>query len=52
MTPVSYLSSRPDPWAVPRWRIDPCERRRIYGPIQPMESERGLIARLLARVLH
>lgn len=50
MIPVTYIGSRPDQWSVPRWRTDPCERRRIYGPIQPMEQEHGLIARLFERL--
>lgn len=52
MIPVTYRSSRPGAWAVPRWRMDPGERRRIYGAIRPMEDERGLIRRLLDRLLH
>lgn len=52
MVPVSYHSSRPEPWAVPRWRMDPGERRRIYGAIRPMAGERGLLGRLLDRLLH
>lgn len=52
MVPVSYHSSRPEPWVVPRWRLDPGERRRIYGAIRPMAGERGFIGRLLDGLLH
>lgn len=54
MEPISYNSRRPDTWAVPRWRSDPCERRRIYGPIQPMEEEHrhGFLDWLLGRTVH
>jgi hypothetical protein len=43
MVPVSYHTSRADPWAVPRWRVDPLERRRIYGPIHSMDEREGLL---------
>lgn len=52
MTPVTYHSSRPSTWAVPRWRLDPGERRRIYGAIRPLEREPGLIHKWLERLLH
>lgn len=52
MVPVTYHCSRPNTWAVPRWRVDPGERRRIYGAIQPMEREHGFIRRLLDRLMH
>lgn len=48
MVPVSYRHSRPDLWAVPRWKIDPAERRRIYGPIQPMDVQHGELGRCIA----
>lgn len=48
MTPVSYYRSRPDTWSTPRWKVDACERRRIFGPVRPMdEGDHGLLARLL-----
>ena len=52
MAPVTYRSSRSDTWAVPHWRLDPSERRRIYGPIRPMAREHGLLGRLIERLLH
>lgn len=52
MTPVTYHGSRPDPWAVPRWRLDPGERRRIFGPIRPMGYQPGFVRRLIERLTH
>jgi hypothetical protein len=52
MMPVSYQKSRPERWAKPRWVTDPCERLRIYGPIQPMEHEHGLLAWLRGHTRH
>ena len=48
MASLSYRTSRPDPWAVPRPYSDPSLRYRIHGPIQPME-EPGFFARLFGR---
>jgi hypothetical protein len=47
MTPVTYYRSRPDTWTVPRWKLDASERRRIFGPIQPMDEHQSILARLL-----
>jgi hypothetical protein len=37
MSSVKFRSSRPDPWFLPRAHQDPAQRRRIYGPLLPME---------------
>lgn len=29
---------------------NPCERYRVFGPIQPMEEDQGLLGRLLSRL--
>ena len=52
MIPVTYHNSRPDGWAVPRWRTDPSERLRIYGPIRPMEREHGFLGKLIDWLTH
>ena len=49
MVPASYHRSRPDGWTEPRWATDPGERRRIYGPIRPMEQKQGLLDWLFGR---
>ncbi len=48
MASLSYRSSRPDGWTVPRPHRDPSLRLQIHGPIRPME-EPGLLARLFGR---
>lgn len=40
-----YSCSRPDNWSLPRQVMDPCTRRKVYGPIRPMESP-GLFERI------
>jgi hypothetical protein len=40
-----YSCSRPDNWSLPRQAMDPCTRRKVYGPIRPMEAP-GLFERL------
>jgi hypothetical protein len=49
MTPASYRSSSSDSWSAPKAHIDPCRRRMIYGRIQPMDEDRGLLQRLFGR---
>lgn len=45
-TSLSYRSSRPDTWTMPRQPLSASERYMRHGPIQPMEEARGLLARL------
>lgn len=47
MTPVTYRSSRPDPWTMPRPFTDASQRYLKHGPIQPMTDERGFWRKLL-----
>lgn len=49
MSSLNYRSSRPDTWTNPRPYSDANMRRLKYGPIQPMDEERGLIWRLFHR---
>ena len=44
-----FRSSRPDVWTMPRPSSDPSARILAYGPIQPMEDERGIFSRLFFR---
>jgi hypothetical protein len=46
MTPVSFRSSRPDSWTVPRPFTDASQRYMSHGPIQPMQQERAFWRRL------
>jgi len=39
-------SSQHSAWAMRRGSLDPCTRRMIFGPVQPME-EPSLLTRLL-----
>ena len=48
MASLSYRSSRPDRWVMPRPHRDPSLRYMIHGPIRPME-EPGFWARLFGR---
>lgn len=48
MVSLSYRSSRPDRWAVPRPYRDASLRYMTHGPIRPME-EPGFFARLFGR---
>ena len=48
MSRLSFHSSRPDNWNVPRPYQDPSLRLMRHGPIQPME-EPGFLARFLGR---
>ena len=49
MIPTSYRSSRMDSWSAPRPHSDPNTRYRVYGPIRPMDEDRGLLWRLFIR---
>jgi hypothetical protein len=49
MTMRCFRSSRPDTWTLPRPYSDPGSRMMKFGPILPMEEERGLLSRLLFR---
>ena len=46
MSGLTYRSSQPDRWTLPRPHQDASLRHMIHGPILPME-EPGLLARLL-----
>jgi hypothetical protein len=48
MTQLTYRSSRPDGWILPRPHSDPSLRRMKHGPIRPMH-EPGLFERLFGR---
>jgi hypothetical protein len=48
MPGLSYRSSQPDRWIMPRPYSDASLRRHVHGPIQPME-EPGFLARLFRR---
>lgn len=45
MSGLSFRSSRPDTWVVPRPYSDPSQRLLKHGPIRPMQ-EPGFLARL------
>lgn len=49
MIPMSFRSSRPDSWVVPRPHTDPNLRYLKHGPIRPMDEDRSLLSRLLFR---
>jgi hypothetical protein len=49
MTSLNYRSSRPDSWTVPRPYSDVSLRRMKFGPIQPMDEDRGFFWRLFHR---
>jgi hypothetical protein len=46
MSAYTFRSSRPDHWVSPRPTRDPALAAAIHGPLQPMDAEQGLIARL------
>jgi len=48
MSKLSYRTSRPNSWAVPRPPLDPSIRLSRFGKIQPME-EPGLLSRLFRK---
>ncbi|BBC71873.1 conserved hypothetical protein [Altererythrobacter sp. B11] len=48
MSSLSFRSSRPDSWTMPRPYRDASLRYATYGPIRPMEQP-GLLARLFGR---
>lgn len=39
MSAMRFNSSNPDPWTMPRPPLDPSQRLRKHGRIQPMEGE-------------
>ncbi|MCB2087350.1 MAG: hypothetical protein R3E18_10210 [Sphingomonadaceae bacterium] len=45
MSSLTFRSSRPDSWTMPRAHRDASQRYMAYGPIRPME-EPGLIEKL------
>ncbi|WP_347304062.1 hypothetical protein V5740_05465 [Croceibacterium sp. TMG7-5b_MA50] len=49
MSSLSFRSSQPDRWTMPRPHQDASTRYRIYGPILPMEERPGFLARFLRR---
>ena len=48
MASLSFRSSNPDRWTMPRPHRDPSTRFMMHGPIQPMH-EPGFFARLLGQ---
>jgi hypothetical protein len=44
-----YRSSRADTWLMPRPHTDPNLRYQKYGPVRPMDEDRGFLWRLFAR---
>lgn len=49
MTAATIHSSRPDQWTAPRQSLDPSLRRMKYGPLRPMDEDRGFFGRLFGR---
>lgn len=49
MSSLSFRSSQPDRWTMPRPHLDAGSRHRIYGPILPMEEQPGFLARFFRR---
>ncbi len=49
MSSLNYRSSRPDSWTSPRPYSDPAQRMAKYGPIVPMEEDRGFLWKLFHR---
>ncbi|WP_423142626.1 hypothetical protein ACOYW6_04565 [Parablastomonas sp. CN1-191] len=49
MANATIRTSRPDAWAAPRPSMDPSLRRMTYGPIRPMNDNRGFFGRLFGR---
>lgn len=50
MSSYVYHSSRPHESILPRAHRDAHQRLHTYGPIQPMDGDRGLFGRLLDRL--
>lgn len=48
MSSLSFRTSRPDGWTVPKAAHDSGLRRQVYGRIQPMEQP-GFWARLFGQ---
>lgn len=51
MSSYPIRTSRPHESILPRAHRDPHQRYLAYGPIQPMDEPRGLIARLFGWVV-
>ena len=49
MSSLSFRSSQPDRWTMPRPQQNAGTRYRIHGPILPMEEQRGFLARFFRR---
>jgi hypothetical protein len=49
MSSLTFRSSRPDSWTAPRPYSDPNLRMLKYGPIRPMDEDRGFFRRLFSR---
>ena len=47
MSSLTFRSSRPDPWTLPRPHSDPSLRHYKHGPIQPMQAPPTFWERLL-----
>lgn len=48
MSAYLFRSIGPNNWVLPRQNMDENQRRKTYGPIQPMEPI-GLLGRLMGR---
>lgn len=46
MSNLSFRSSQPDAWILPRPHRDASQRYMTYGPIQPMDEPPGFWQRL------
>ena len=46
MSNLSFRSSQPDAWILPRPHRDASQRYMAYGPIQPMDERPGFWQRL------
>ena len=49
MSSLTYRSSRPDTWTMPRAHRDASLRLMTNGPILPMAEEPGFFGRLFGR---
>ncbi|MBT0667841.1 hypothetical protein HT136_05610 [Novosphingobium profundi] len=49
MSSYGYRTSRPHESILPRPHRDASQRYLAYGPIQPMDSDRGFLSRLFDR---
>ena len=48
MSSLTFRSSRPDAWTMPRPYQDASLRRLVHGPIQPMDQP-GFLGRLFGQ---